>query len=138
MGTSNPHLVPNPLWPGAADPGRIPKAGGVLIAARLLLSSDTRDLSPWAYTNSTPKGGINLSNPLIVGVDVHRKSNAFSLMDNKGQEVADRFSSDNNRPGTQGFVKQVAQRVTSGDFDAIHIAAEATGWYWWHFFQTPS
>jgi transposase len=57
-------------------------------------------------------------------------------MDSQGEEVADRFSSDNNRPGTQGFVGQVAQSVSSGDFDAIHIAAEATGWYWWHFFQT--
>jgi transposase len=79
-----------------------------------------------------------MSNPLIVGVDVHRKTNAFSLMDIKGQEVADRFSLDNNRPGTLSFVRQVAQSVSSGDFDAIHIAAEATGWYWWHFFQTLS
>jgi transposase len=57
-------------------------------------------------------------------------------MDSKGQEIADRFSLDNNRPGTLSFVRQVAQSVSSGDFDAIHIAAEATGWYWWHFFQT--
>lgn len=43
---------------------------------------------------------------------------------------------DNNLPGAQSFLHQVAQQVAAGNFDAIHIAAEATGWYWWHFFQT--
>jgi hypothetical protein len=75
-------------------------------------------------------------NPLIVGVDVHRKSHTVSLMDRQGQEVSRRFKIENNRPGAQDFVQQVAQQVVAGDFDAIAIAAEATGWYWWHFFQT--
>jgi transposase len=57
-------------------------------------------------------------------------------MDRQGREVARRFTVANNRPGTETFIRQVAQRVVTGDFDAIHIAAEATGWYWWHFFQT--
>jgi transposase len=57
-------------------------------------------------------------------------------MDRQGQEVARRFTVPNNRPGTDTFIRHLAQQVVDGDFDAIHIAAEATGWYWWHFFQT--
>jgi transposase len=58
------------------------------------------------------------------------------MMDREGQEVCDRFTIQNNRPGTAALVREVAQRVVEGDFDAIHIATEATGWYWWHFSQT--
>jgi len=77
-----------------------------------------------------------MSNPLLVGVDVHRKTNTVCLMDSQGREVAARFTVDNNRPGTQTFIQRVAQQVIAGNFDAIEIAAEATGWYWFHFFQT--
>ncbi|RMD71889.1 MAG: IS110 family transposase [Gammaproteobacteria bacterium] len=77
-----------------------------------------------------------MTNPLLVGVDVHRKTNTVCLMDGQGREVAPRFTVDNNLPGTETFVQKVAQQVIAGDFDALHIAAEATGWYWWHFFQT--
>ena len=77
-----------------------------------------------------------MSNPLLVGVDPHRKTNTVCTMDQCGQEVDSRFTVDNNLPGTAAFVHQIAQRVVDGDFNAIHIAAEATGWYWWHFFQT--
>jgi len=77
-----------------------------------------------------------MSNPLLVGVDVHRKTNTVCLMDGQGRELAPRFTVDNNRPGTETFIRRVAQQVVAGDFDAIEIAAEATGWYWWHFFQT--
>lgn len=77
-----------------------------------------------------------MSNPLWVGVDPHRKTNTVCVMDQEGHEVGKRFTVQNNRPGTEAFVREVAQRVVEGDFDAIHIANEATGWYWWHFFQT--
>ena len=77
-----------------------------------------------------------MSNPLQVGVDPHRKTNTVCMMDQEGQEVGKHFTVANNRPGTEAFVREVAQRVVEGDFDAIHIACEATGWYWWHFFQT--
>ena len=77
-----------------------------------------------------------MSNPLLVGVDVHRKTNTVCLMDSQGREIAPPFTVDNNRPGTQAFIQRVAQQVVAGDFDAIQVAAEATGWYWWHFFQT--
>jgi len=77
-----------------------------------------------------------MSNPLLVGVDVHRKSNTVCLMDRQGQELGPRFTVDNNRPGTEAFIQRVAQQVVAGNFDAIYIAAEATGWYWYHFFRT--
>ena len=77
-----------------------------------------------------------MPNPLLVGVDVHRQTNTVCLMDQAGHPRGPRFTIDNNRPGTEAFVRQVAHQVTEGDFDAIQIAAEATGWYWWHFFQT--
>jgi len=77
-----------------------------------------------------------MTQPLQVGVDVHRKRNVVCMMDRQGQPVGSQFSVDNNRPGTQEFVQRVKAAAADGDFDAIHIAAEATGLYWWHFFQS--
>lgn len=77
-----------------------------------------------------------MSNLLLVGVDVHRKTNTVCVMDSQGQEIVPRFTVDNNRPGTETFVQQVAQLVLEGHFDTIQVAAEATAWYWFHFFQT--
>ena len=77
-----------------------------------------------------------MTNPLLVGADVHRKTNTICLMDAPSGAVGDEFTVDNNRPGTTALVRQIAATVVAGDYDAIHIAAEATGWYWWHFFQT--
>jgi transposase len=77
-----------------------------------------------------------MPNPLLVGVDVHRQTNTACLMDAAGQVLGPRLTIDNNRPGAEVFVRHLAQQVAAGDFDAIQIAAEATGWYWWHFFQT--
>ena len=79
-----------------------------------------------------------MSNPLLVGIDVHRKTNTVCVMDSQGWEVAPRFTVDNNCPGTEAFVQQIARLALEGDFDAIQVAAEATGWYWFHFFQTLS
>ena len=77
-----------------------------------------------------------MPNPLLVGVDVHRQTNTVCLMDQAGHLLGPRFTIDNNRPGAEAFVRQVAHQVVAGDFDAIQIAAEATSYYWWHFFQT--
>jgi transposase len=74
--------------------------------------------------------------PLLVGVDVHRKANAISLMDGTGAELCPRFNVPNNRPGTQKLAQTIAQHMSSGSFDTVRVAAEATGWYWWHFFRT--
>jgi transposase len=77
-----------------------------------------------------------MSKPLIVGVDVHRKTNTFCLMGASGQEVRPRFTLDNNRPGTQAFVQRVAELMEADGFSELQVAAEATGWYWFHFFQS--
>ena len=63
-----------------------------------------------------------MSHPLLVGVDPHRKTNTVCMMDQEGREACDRFTVQNNRPGTAAFVREVAQRVVEGEFDAIHIA----------------
>ena len=70
-----------------------------------------------------------------MGVDVHRKTNTAYLMDHQGREVAPPFTVNNNRPGTETFIHQLAGRVIEGDFDAIYIAAEATGRYRVHSLQ---
>jgi transposase len=77
-----------------------------------------------------------MSNPLLVGVDVHRQTNTVCLMDQAGHLLGARRTIDNNRVGAEVLVQQLAQQMAQGDFDTIQIAAEATGWYWWHFFQT--
>jgi transposase len=77
-----------------------------------------------------------MSNPLIVGVDVHRKTNTFCLMDANGQEVRSRFTLHNNCPGTGAFVQQVVELMEADGFSELQVAAEATGWYWFHFLQS--
>jgi len=75
------------------------------------------------------------SNPLLVGVDVHRKTNTICLMNRDGQEVGQRFIAQNNRQGTAALARAIDTLATEEGYDSIQIAAEATGWYWWHFFQ---
>src|SRR5215831_8953475 len=136
------HFTPASCSPPAVAWGSRPRAhshrGGSSDGPRGCCSHRAPGIpSPWA--DATPhirRGGATMSNPLLVGIDVHRTTNTVCLMDRQGREVAPRFRVDNNRPGTDAFVGQVSQRVVTGDFDAIQIAAEATGWYWWHFFQT--
>jgi transposase len=75
-----------------------------------------------------------MSNPLLVGIDVHRQTNTVALMELTGHEVATRFSVDNNRPGAATLAQAPQATAEEHGYDAIHIAAEATGWYWWHLF----
>jgi len=77
-----------------------------------------------------------MSNPLVVGIDVHRKTNTIALMEQTGREVAPRLTVQNNRPGTAALAEKLQAAVQDGGYDAIHVAAEATGWYWWHLFHT--
>jgi len=49
-----------------------------------------------------------MSNPLLVGVDVHRKTNTVCVIDSQGQELLPRFTMDNNHPGTEAFVQHMA------------------------------
>ena len=79
-----------------------------------------------------------MSNPLIVGVDVHRKANAASFMDDQGHELAPRLAFDNNRPGTEAFAQHLADLASNGNFDAIQIAVEATNWFWFLFLHAIS
>jgi transposase len=75
---------------------------------------------------------------LLVGVDPHRRTNTAQMMDGSGQELGAAFKFLNNRPGAEAFVKQLSQQVEAGEYEAIRIATEATGWYWFHFFQQLS
>jgi transposase len=77
-----------------------------------------------------------MTNPLVVGVDPHPATNTSAFMDAYGRELARRCTLPNNRPGTEAFVQQLVHLAADGNFDAIVIATEATGWCWWHFFQT--
>lgn len=75
-------------------------------------------------------------NVLIAGVDVHRKTNTYCLMRQDGQEVVPRFTLSNNRPGTQALLEKVRQVMEADGFTELRLAAEATGWYWFHLFES--
>jgi transposase len=75
---------------------------------------------------------------LIVGVDPHRKKNVMQLMDSQGQVIGPPFRAANNRPGTTAFVDHLVEQMEGGQYEAIQLASEATGWYWFHFFQSLS
>jgi hypothetical protein len=75
-----------------------------------------------------------LNNSLIVGVDVHRRTNVVQVMDDQGQVLATSLMVGNNRPGTKHLANYLAEMARKGNFASIHIAAEATGAYWLPFF----
>jgi hypothetical protein len=75
-----------------------------------------------------------MSNPLLVGIDVHRKTNTIAIMDLTGRQVAPSFTVANNRPGAAALAQTLYATATEHGHDAVHIAAEATGWFWWHLF----
>lgn len=71
---------------------------------------------------------------LIVGVDVHRRTNVTQVIDGAGTVVKRPGRFANNRTGTQQLVTCLAQIAQSGGYRAIHIAAEATNNFWLPFF----
>ncbi len=79
-----------------------------------------------------------MNQTLVVGIDPHRKKNVMQLMDGQGQVLGPLVRVDNNRPGTTLFVKQVVEQMHSGGYERMQIASEATGWYWFHLFQSLS
>jgi transposase len=79
-----------------------------------------------------------MTQELTVGVDIHRQQNVFSVMDGEGEELTSAFACDNNQPGTQAAVGQIAGLMAAGGYDQVRIAAEATGWYWFPFFLALS
>jgi len=72
---------------------------------------------------------------LMAGVDVHRKTNTYCLMNEAGQEMLPCFTLANNRPGTEVLVTKIRQAMEAHAFDQLKVAAEATGWYWFHLFE---
>ncbi len=77
-----------------------------------------------------------MAKPLIVGIDVHQKSNRICLLDSEGEPWGRRFSTDNNRPGTQLLIARLLEALHAGQFDHLRVAAEATNWFWFPLFQT--
>ena len=71
---------------------------------------------------------------LLVGVDVHRRTNVVQVMDGSGQILAGPQHWPNNRPGTAAFISHLASLARAGNCTDIHVAAEATGNYWLPFF----
>lgn len=79
-----------------------------------------------------------MTKQLVVGVDPHRKKNVVQVMDSQGQVLDRPFGVVNNRPGTEGFIRQVVAHAQAEGVAGIQISTEATGWYWFHFFRTLS
>jgi transposase len=96
------------------------------------------------YQGFTSLGGhqrersVRMSNPLNVGIDVHSQTNRTCLMDHDGEQWGRRFSTANNRPGTQTLIARLAEAMYSGQFDSLRVAVEATNWYWWPLLQRLS
>ncbi len=71
---------------------------------------------------------------LIVGVDVHQRTNVTLVMDGYGDVVDNHRSFANNGSGTEQFARYLTQIAVTGGFATIHIAAEATNNFWLPFF----
>lgn len=71
---------------------------------------------------------------LIVGVDVHRRTNVIQVMDGQGEVLDSSRRFANNGTGTSRLARHLDQLTRSGGFSAIHIAAEATNNFWLPFF----
>lgn len=76
-----------------------------------------------------------MSNPLIVGIDVHSQDNRTCFLDREGSVWGKRFSTANNRPGTEKLMAQIVRAMEDGQFDSIRLAVEATNWYWFPLLQ---
>jgi transposase len=74
------------------------------------------------------------STDLLVGVDVHRRTNVVQVMDGQGQVLTPPLHLANNRAGTAELSARLAEMAQAGHFNTVHIAAEATGNYWLPFF----
>lgn len=71
---------------------------------------------------------------LLVGVDIHRRTNVAQVMDGQGQFLTSPLHLPNNRPGTTALAECLATVAQDSGCNTIHIAAEATGNYWLPFF----
>lgn len=71
---------------------------------------------------------------LIVGVDVHRRTNVTQVIDGAGEVVERPGRFANNRTGTEQLVTRLVRIAQDGGYRAIHVAAEATNNFWLPFF----
>ena len=76
-----------------------------------------------------------MSHPLFAGIDVHSRINRTCLLDRDGEPWGKRFSTDNNRPGTQALIVRLIEVLRQGPFDSLAVAVEATNWYWFGLYQ---
>jgi len=79
-----------------------------------------------------------MTHELKIGVDVHRQQNVYSVLDSGVEEPIATFACDNNRPGTEEAAGRIAGIMGRGGYDRLGIAAESTGWYWFHLFLALS
>jgi transposase len=71
---------------------------------------------------------------LLVGVDIHRRTNVVQVMNGVGEVVTGPHRVANNRCGTTALINQLATLAREGGFRRIQVAAEATGNFWLPFF----
>jgi transposase len=79
-----------------------------------------------------------MPDPLLVGLDVHLKTQSVCVMNVMGAVIEDKLTVQNTPAGAEALADYLHALASSGGYDAFHIAAEATGWYWWHFFRALS
>jgi len=79
-----------------------------------------------------------MPDPLLVGLDVHRKSHAICVMNVMGAIIDDKLTVHNTPAGAEALASYLHALASRGGYDAFQIAAEATGWYWWHLFRALS
>jgi len=75
---------------------------------------------------------------LIVGVDVHRRTNVVLVMDGHGDVLDSHRRFANNGSGTDRLANYLAQMDQSSGLHTIHLAAEATNNFWLPFFHQLS
>lgn len=71
-----------------------------------------------------------VKNPMVVGVDLHRKSNVVRVVDRGGNDISKPLHVRNNRPGIEHLGQQLEALAQQGEYDGIALAAEATNWFW--------
>ncbi len=71
---------------------------------------------------------------LLVGVDIHRRTNVVQVMNGQGEVLTPPLRLPNNRSGTTELAAQLATLAQASNANSIHIAAEATGNFWLPFF----
>jgi len=64
-----------------------------------------------------------MSDPLVVGIDVHLKNNTVAFMDATGQRISSPFVIRNNRPGATSLAHTIRDTAIEYEFDSVHVAA---------------